>query len=140
MCLRTTENIKIAQEDIKCYKVVLRSNHKDKWRGLFKYNNKTFDFNKVLINKERKCVRIENWCSGDVNFAVEKGYFHSFKLLIDADRLYRNTKLCPYDYLETKQMARHYRIELVECIIPKGSEYFENSGYYASDKIIVKSE
>lgn len=140
MCLRTTESIKIAQEDIKCYKVVLRSNHKDKWRGLFIYNNKTFDFNKVLINRERKTVRTEDWWSGEVTFAVEKGYFHSFKSLPDADRLYRHAKSCPYDYLETKQMAIHYRIELVECVIPKGSEYFANSGYYASNKIIVKSE
>ena len=139
MCLRTTENIKIAQEDIKCYKVVLRSNHKDKWRGLFNYNNKTFESNKVLINKEKKCVYEDDWPE-NVTFVVEKGYFHSFKSRLDADRLYRHANLFPYAYLETKQLARHYRIELVECIIPKGSEYFENSGYYASNKIIVKSK
>lgn len=133
MCL-ITEKMKFkAEEDIRTWKAVLISDDSSVWRGILVKNDKTFPFNEVLTNRERKGVVTSRWCT-----QVGKGFFHSSKdknvphmLKSDLKKLYGRMGA------ESK-IPEGFRMEIVECVIPKGTEcYMDYNGNYASRKIKV---
>lgn len=130
-----TEKMKFkAKEDIRTWKAVLISDDRSVWRGIFVKNDKTFPFNEVLTNKERKGVFTNEWkCT-----QVGKGFFHSSTdknvpcmLKSDLKKLYGRMG-------QESKIPDGFRMEIVECVIPKGTEcYRDFNGNYASRKIKV---
>ena len=145
MCLNLTEDseIKVAEENIICYKVVRRLQpgvygsefHSYIYKmGALNTLNSILDINKFPVNTypttyPNTCASI---CDGHDLF-IEVG-FHSF--------------ICKEDAYEYKDYSHSYSsgilYRVVKCIIPKGANYIEGTyiGYpnYASDKIICLEE
>jgi hypothetical protein len=98
MCLTNISNKKIAETDIKCYKVVRKRNNK--FSSLYQYA-------KVNLNKTyySDIITIDN--------KIEIG-LHSFKTLNDVKKLFH-----------LRGLTDIYCV--IECIIPKDAEYYEGN-------------
>lgn len=129
MCFRIDENDpdkRIAKRDIVCWKVVdinkimssvlFKSMYKD---YVYKFDTEYYDESSLEIEKEP-------W---DDTKLINKG-FHSYKSQ-PTEYAYNN---CTNHILKNSQV-------LVECYIPKGSEYYINlkEGEYVSDSIHIGS-
>ena len=115
MCLYSKTKIPlIAKEDITCYKIVCRPLNSK----VSKYDSVCFNFpiNKGLIYAEGEKIILEYGY-----YQIGEGYLHSYTSLYHA----KNTCF-GYNFI-------------LECIIPKGSEYFisKDGDEYASDKLII---
>ena len=119
MCLNAKGNYKIAKEDILCYKVLSENYYGELHSPFTLFKIKT----DVVMTAEGK-TEIEKF--RDVK-RISRGYFHTFKV--------RKTAV-EYSFLNSKSVY--------ECVIPKGTKYWEgkfcNTLGYASKKLIVKSK
>lgn len=123
-----------AKEDIRTWKAVLISDDNSVWRGILVKNDKTFPFNEVLTNRERKGVLTNKLKCTEVG----KGFFHSstdkkvpHMLKSDLTKLYGRMG-------QGSKIPEGFRMEIVGCVIPKGTEcYMDFNGNYASRKIKV---
>ena len=125
MCLVTTQlEPKIADKDIICYKLVVRT----KIKGVYKSSFQGFEYiirqlytNNIKIEFSYKLIKPETI----FGYFIEEGMFHSYA-----------------DYLPTMSViASNYVV--LKCIIPKGAYYFD--GYssvrcYASSQIKILEE
>lgn len=115
MCLNSKTKIPtIAEKDIVCYKLVFKS----MTPSISKYASivELFPINEGLVCAEGKKT-IEQYAF----YKIGIGYLHSYTSLA-------NAKNSCFDY--------HF---ILECTIPKGSEYFisKDGDEYASDKLII---
>ena len=114
MCLLTTQKkVKIAEEDITCYKVI-----NPDMTSLY-YTEFKWELGK-LYETERQCR--SKWDVSEVSQA-----FHSYQSLMDD---------LTYAYFESLSPCM-----MVKCTIPKGSEYYlgkqDAMDGYASNKLII---
>ena len=128
MCLILTENskLKIADEDIVCYKVM----RKPLIPGRI-YRSEYYNYPYEVGNLEDVgCISI---VTNDEDESIVKEGFHSFAYKEDA-----------YTYDENRHRFDEVSYTVVECTIPKGATYIKGMfmGYssYASNKIICKKE
>ena len=138
MCL-VCDNLKFktAEEDIECYKVVIKI---DENSYITPYQRFLCSLNEHYINKHE----IDNYQENKNTYYVYGGVYHSFQKLSDAyfEMLWFQTiNNCPPQYDMGKKSV------VVKCIIPKGTEYiegnFNNLNYcpcYGSKEIIYKEE
>lgn len=117
MCLNAKGNYKIAKEDIVCYKILSENYYGELYSPFTLFKIKT----DVVMTAEGK-TEIEKF--RDVK-RISRGYFHTFKV--------RKTAV------EHSCGPR----PVYECVIPKGTKYWEGKFGtalgYASKKLIVKS-
>lgn len=125
MCLHT-KNIKLktAEEDLVCYKVVIRYEEK---KYLSFYRGYIYELNKTYYET---LLKLFPECKDKV-FCIDKG-FHSYVNFCDAND----------EYVYQKKM---YDIALVKCIIPKGSQYLTGTDdlaceCYCSNQIKILGE
>lgn len=130
MCLTLTEKseIKVAEENIICYKVV-RKLHP----GVYKSEFFGHLYVRAQLNKmSEDILSITPSCIINDQRTVEKG-FHSFTCKEDA-----------YKYKATRGNKSDVPYIVVKYIIPKGSKYIEGTygeyPNYVSDKIICVQE
>lgn len=134
MCL-TAEKGKyfMAKQDITCYKVVYLEDN-GKWTSAYGYNNKEFEFDKVLAETKGRPKTKKEY----PNFVeLEKGYFHS--------RLQKYAEITPYANVmidfrwKMGYPSKRENFIMCECTIPKGSVYYKDwqTNDLASRKIIV---
>lgn len=124
MCLKVKDLATlIADEDIEVYKVFMRIDevvyfngpkHCTSYYAPFKRNYRYRD-----LNGTYECDNFNE----DKLFFVKYG-FHSFKNFNDAVSM--------MDDLNEQERERNVSYEIIPCIIPKGTEYFE--GYSFDDK------
>ena len=150
MCLAVnkTQRVKVAKEDIICYKVVRRYKKVDHNEYETPYRDQPielggfYDESDNLMDIEYACGALDDW-DGDTYKSVRGNAFHSFANLKDAKWEARD-----WGYYKEKGVED---MIVVECIIPKGARYYkginaiynaEIAGYpdgYASNKIIYTS-
>jgi len=148
MCLTLTENskLKVAEEDIVCYKVVLRQ-----YSGVYRSEFYAYLYETGVLNKHpfgditiTTLPRITTYRSANFNQQVIAGYeqvvergFHSFTCKKDAYK-YAGCVINRMFHGISKDVV------VVKCIIPKGANYIEGtySEYpnYVSNKIICLGE
>ena len=117
MCLKSIKTTPdIAQEDIVCYKIV-NFNYKSPYYSL------EYSVNTTYINN----MESEITSYGD-GVKVGGGYYHTFK---ETESVVK--------YLETRGSFNR-RTHLLRCIIPKGTEYYQNEFEYASRALKVIEE
>lgn len=116
---------RVAEEDIKCFKIVAINNKKDIYSAVrrFLYRlNETFtaegDFSKIYY-------------TGQYYYHIDKGGFHSFVEIEDTFDSYKS-----YESTDEEKMV------IVGCHIPKGSLYYigESLGgepNYVSQSIVI---
>jgi hypothetical protein len=144
MCLTLIENseIKAAEENIVCYKVVQRLQP-----GIYRSEFRDYIYNAGALNYMLNGGLVVTTCPvityparyskactsiADKEWRfVERG-FHSFTCKEDAYKYNADIHVCSSSYV------------VVKCVIPKGANYVEGTymGYlnYASDKIICVKE
>lgn len=142
MCLAVnkTKRVKVAKEDIICYKVVKRhgSYYETPYRNQQIKLGALYDESDNPMVVEHSCGFINDW-NGDTYKTIHGNAFHSFANLKDAK-------------WEANDWGGYaYDIIVVECIIPKGTKYYEGfhgiyntsiGGYpdgYASERILYTS-
>lgn len=137
MCLILTENseIKVAKEDIVCYKVVRKTD-----LGLYESEFYIYPYTMGTLNTSVPGITINTFyhgisgCITGYKPVVETG-FHSFTCKKDA-----------YEYAvcAANRMTNKIHMVVVKCIIPKGANYIEGIyevyPNYVSDKIICLGE
>jgi hypothetical protein len=143
MCLTLTENseIKVAAEDIVCYKVVrklclglYRSEFYAYLYGVGTLNASVFG---VTITTRPYIVyqSITGRCVADYEQVVERG-FHSFTCKEDAYKY--------AEYAASRIILDDINMVVVKCTIPKGATYiegmYEKYPNYVSNKIICVEE
>ena len=121
MCLFVNTQYKIAKEDIVCYKIL----EKDYNGNLFSpYTFFRWNLNKLTKAKGKPCLDSKKTKN------ITAGYFHTYKTSIAAKK---DLKLWP--------CLNHL---ICECIIPKGTKYWEGlyAGHkgFASKNLIIKSK
>lgn len=149
MCLRLASNfqVKIAEEDIVCYKVVSRvkKNGHTKYRS--PYRDKLISCGAKLNNvsvvaksgrKEvsesdfKKCSVTEEYGT----FVINNGAIHSYANRVDAFVILKTFFI---NFFEDEYTTYF----LAECIIPKGTPYYvgfyDNHKSYASRELIYKT-
>lgn len=106
---RDHEKVKIAKQDIKCYK-------------LFETINLIYAVSICRGFKYRRNKKYKVWFFKTQSFEINRG-FHSWTKLEGRDRILRDDR----------------RENYLECIIPKGAKYYYNpyDKEYVSNKIIV---
>lgn len=131
MCLSTVKEKFKTETDIHTWKAVLLNEKTGEWRGIFQMNDKVFPLNEVVTNKERKNVVVNGWnCT-----LVHGGFFHS-SVNMKIPYLIKTDPGLQYGKREYENSG--FRTEVVECVIPKGTEcYTDGYGNYASRKIKV---
>lgn len=127
MCLYTKKNKLIADHDIKCYKILqtlqalkneVGRNELNKWRErgfeyLTPYNYFPMKIDTTYTDDNRPCVE----SADDLGIKdVSRGFFHTFSHIEHA--------------LDTIGDCGMYGAIVVECVIPKGTEYYEGSMVY----------
>lgn len=146
MCLTLTENskLKVAEENIICYKVVRRLYSGAYRSEFYAYLYETGTLNEVFGDPITitTCPRITTYRSANFNQQVIAGYeqvvergFHSFTCKEDA---YRYVKIA------AGRVLGKITTVVVKCIIPKGANYIEGTyeeyPNYVSNKIICLGE
>ena len=116
MCLYVNDSNmkpKVAKENITCYKVLeeYSTDNGVSFHTPFRFMDvelgKTYvDDNEVIIKKSE--------CNGNSYGTIKSGVFHSFKEYIDAVSLLEKVGVCD-------------PVFVVECVIPKGTEYYEGT-------------
>lgn len=147
MCLAVnkTKRVKVAKEDIICYKVIKRIGKGVGLRYETPYRDQPiqlrtlYDESNNPMVVEHSCGFIQDW-NGDEYKSIHGNAFHSFAKLKDA-------KWEANDW----GTGDDYNMIVVECIIPKGTKYYKGfhgiyntsiDGYpegYASEKILYTS-
>lgn len=136
MCL-VCDNLKFktAEEDIECYKVVIKT---DENSYITPYQRFLCTLNEHYINKHE----VDDYKESKNAYYVYGGVFHSFQKLSDAylEMLWFKNK-------DAVQYSMGKYAVVIKCIIPKGTEYIEgnfgNITYnpcYGSKEIIYKEE
>jgi hypothetical protein len=122
MCLTTSTNLKIAEEDIQCYKVLLNTDLKSPYFDL------PYEFGKVIEPEGES-----DYSNYKDVFLIGKGFLHS-------------TRLYPTHTLKNVQVGlrrnkRKDTFDVYVCHIPKGAEYYVGECLdgvgYASKKLVV---
>ena len=117
MCLDRISKRKIAKEDIVVYKMIIKEGE-----YFFTYfMNSQIYFNEIMSSELKEEVRSAftfSYSSSSLRQIVEKG-LHSFK------------------YIPTTILFDSKAL-LVECVIPKGSEYYE--GYFSEEKSLASNQ
>lgn len=132
MCLITKQqNPKIANKDIVCYKY-LDSNLKSP------YTQFQYEFDKLYTTKIRKSNEWTCFGNLDENF-LDENYPHwserKYSILKCLGRGFHSSKT-----IKRLQMEGIDTKKIYKCIIPKGSEYYEDfTQLFISDKLIVKN-
>lgn len=108
--------IKIAHKDIVCYKTLMYN-----MQSFWKYHQYYFD-------KLEPKLRLKNVCSDKEFVRIEEGY-HSFST---EEKVMAEYEHWSYSYKNL--------IQMVKCIIPKGSRYYydPDTSSYVSNQIIIK--
>lgn len=139
MCLivSTDTKVKIAQEDIVCYKIVKKLPQRVNEPQVYASEFMNFKYELGVLNNLGTSLAI---CTSSIGKYIVKDGFHSFTFHFDA-------------YFQMKQYLKRFSSRydsyydtycIVRCIIPKGAEYVE--GFYnncqsiVSNKIICKKE
>jgi hypothetical protein len=151
MCLKltSTPNVKVAEEDIVCYKVVTRDRKYGHTKYRSPYLDRIISYGAKLDNVPvvaklgRKEVSESDFKEGLVlteeygRFVIKGGAIHSYANKADAlDSL--------NDYFRRLFADKYTTYFLVECIIPKGTPYYVGKNYddeknYASRELIYKT-
>jgi hypothetical protein len=122
MCLTVNTNLKIAEEDIKCYKVLLNTDLKSPYFDL------PYEFNKVIEAKGES-----NYSNYKDVFLIGEGFLHT-------------TEFYPTHTIKNIQVGlrrekRKDSIGVYVCHIPKGTEYYAgeclDGNGFASKKLVV---
>lgn len=133
MCLITNKKPKIAEEDIVCYKIV----HKDLKSEIQKFQYEFDTLYSTEIKTTLDIDKIRPYSSVDSKYLDDHyaDYIDecfSGKLTAYSEGFHSSSKV---DILQNRSSS----IVLVECIIPKGSQYVEDFvGYIVSNQIIIK--
>ena len=133
MCLVTTHKEFKTEKDITTFKAVIIDKKSGKWKGVYRKNNKSFLFDTMLENKEKKDVScITSITTGTNCFTINGGFFHSCEKLVVAN--FR--RICSDMFSLTNKTSA----KVFECTIPKGTICYKDVyGNWASRKIIVHS-
>ena len=131
------EDKKIAQEDIKCKKVLEACND-----HYYAYYHEYFEYElgKVYETEIKpEIIRLDKW----ETCRIQEG-LHCYNYNIKPKRLCGGTMEIQNEFGRTTcypTCAIDFKVVLVECTIPKGAEYWENeSGVIVSSKLIVEEE
>ena len=126
MCLVTKQSqSKIASKDITCYKVLLKLENKINdvvfyvspvWHFTYfsnytDLNNKVFKAEKAYGLENSPDDDLEPSCIDDDTYKLNSGFFHMYKDYDSAVKAINNAPLESY--------------VIFECVIPKGSHYYE---------------
>lgn len=136
MCLISDINGKfIAKTDIKGWKAVIVDLETGGWRGIYQNNGKSFPYDKVVVNNERKQVDPSFY----PNVHVGGGFFHLCKKWKDAIKIKNNADLLYKGVFGAASPGQWNVVtRVVECVIPKGAECYKGvNGDYASRSILV---
>lgn len=135
MCLITDQKKpKIAEEDMTVYKILLKSmGTYSTMFELFKY-----DLNVLYETTIKKSSDIS--CLDDIDEDALKKTFGQWKKnpkLIAYGQGYHSA----YEAERLKSLANEFDGVIMECVIPKGSKYYDNiSGLVVSNQLIVVKE
>ena len=127
MCLHTKRTRLTADHDIKCYKVLqsfeglqyeVSTNEIIKWQGkgfeyLTPYNYFPMKIDTTYTDDNRPCVGSADECGIK---DISRGFFHTFSHIEHA--------------LDAIGDCEMYGAIVVECVIPKGTNYYEGSMSY----------
>ena len=140
MCLLTAKGRYFkARYDITCYKIVYLENS-EKWSGAYGYGNKTFDFDKVLVESKGCPKPKHDWHGRVIHESpfveLHEGYFHSCVYKKECEGLKGCAALLRAEFSKPNNINNFV---VCECTIPKGTIYYtsENDHCFASRKIIV---
>ena len=115
---------KKADKDIVCYKIMQKDFDGEKNDGVHSFQDKwtCYKVGDTMYPRESKSIS-----ELDDLAKLEGGVIHSFK---SVDK--RVEELWEYNYV-----CVHFPV-LVECVIPKGTIYWENGREFASLKLVIK--
>lgn len=135
MCLYSITNIpSIADEDIKCYKVLLKKENEfySPVIPLFKYKIGE-------INKPNKLFEYDSSIAYDGTYLISVGYLHCLRVDGLNSLNIKNTIQCNI-FASLDNFTNHF---IAECYIPKGSKYYIGEGFdgdICSDKLFVSDK
>lgn len=137
------ENIKkVAEEDVKCQKIVDHHIPSDTYHAYF---HEFFEYECGKVYEEKITPEITN-SSNDHEFIRINEGFHCYSMDIAMKRLAsRSIELTSMTHGTRSAYPSHvnpaFNTVVMECTIPKGTEYYENgSGEIVTSKIIVEEE
>ena len=129
MCLYSKEKVPlIAEKDIVCYKILRRERY-----GYFSpYQEDKIIFNKTIIaSRSKRKFEINKEHLRTEFFSISEGFIHAYNMPIIA-------------YFSYQQMLSNFsntHFNIVKCIIPKGSRYFNGIGDdICADRMIITDE
>ena len=129
MCIFVqNKNLKTAEEDIICYKVLKRKNLYDSTPVSPYHSEMKWDFDKLFDAPQSTLrTRYDIYHNG---WFISDGYFYSYKYYSDA-------------YESFKKMCYMCMYMIAKCTIPKGTQYYEGiqgSPFQDHDEIMRNGE
>lgn len=129
MCFKVKNNeVKIADKDITCYKVLTKLNTDIYATPFTKMTVKLGERYDIVNDDDFRVV--ESSCNDGIELEVSEGCFHTLKNIKNAESLLENVLF--NSYLST--------FALVKAIIPKDTKYMVNDSEYVSKSIIYTQE
>ena len=131
MCLTLDkcQEIKTAEKDITCYKVIAHTSfwndYSGRWCTKFLTPCRDMEVDRYIIRGGEKFTPAYRLSQSFYEGSIEGGFIHTYRYLSGAQALLTRCETNIKDLPRPRNYFKHYVI--YECVIPKGEQYLEGS-------------